>query len=502
MKKVAILTFVSLFAGWGVLAGEVEFQRGDQRAKIQSVRQGEMDYLLLNDLAAALGGQTSFDPQSQKATFTLGSHTLEITVFSPFVVLDKVTYNLSFSPVFDQGTFWLPAVTTTPVLEKMCGGRLFYSENDKVLRLEEAASNILDIQISRKQNGTLVEIVTAERMQAETYLSSPWLNVTVFGGRLVPSDFDGRKFPPLIAEVRAYQFDNSAQLAFRLARPIGNFRQTLTTDPFRVQVALEDTAQAADAFVPPPPPPKPKKQALAPVIRKIVVDAGHGGEDFGAIGKKKTKEKDVCLAIAHKLKNILLDDGRFEVIMTRADDIFIPLADRTKIANDAGADLFISIHANANRKRHIAGVTTYFLDVARNDEARALAVAENASIRFEQEEEENFEAMDDLSFILLDMVQNEHQKESEELSKLIQRELADSLGIPDKGVDQAGFFVLNRAYMPAVLVETAFISNPNEEKLLRKSEFREKIARGIYRGILAFKNRVERQAPKSTGIAN
>ncbi|MGH8005228.1 MAG: N-acetylmuramoyl-L-alanine amidase family protein [Limisphaerales bacterium] len=495
MKKVALLMLVTLFTDWTAHADEVEFQKGDQRAKIQSVRQGEMDYLLVNDLAAALGGQTSFDPQSQKALFTVGRHTLEITVFSPFVVLDKVTYNLSFPPIFDQGTFWLPAVTSAPVLEKICAGRLFFSENEKVLRLEEASSNILDIHVSRKQNGTLLEIVTAEGMQAETYLSSPWLNVTIFGGRLVPSDFDGRKFPPLVAEVRAYQFDNSAQLAFRLARPIGNYRQTLTTDPFRVQVALEDTAQIADTYIPPSPPPKPKKQALAPVIKKIVVDAGHGGEDYGAIGKKKTKEKDVCLAIAHKLKKILDESGQFEVIMTREDDTFIPLGDRTKIANDAGADLFISVHANANRKRHIAGVTTYFLDVARNDEARALAVAENASIRFEQEENEDFEAMDDLSFILLDMVQNEHQKESEELSKLIQQELADSLRVPDRGVDQAGFFVLNRVYMPAVLVETAFISNPNEEKLLRKGDFQEKIARGVYRGILAFKGKVERQTP-------
>lgn len=495
MKKVFILILAILPAVWTAQADELEFRKGEERAKIQSVRQGELDYLLLNDLAAALGGQTSFDPLSQKALFTIGSHTLEITVFSPYVVLDKVTHNLSFPPIFDQGTFWLPAVTSAPVLEKMCGGRLFYSENEKVLRLEEAASNILDIHISRKQNGTLLEIVTAEGLQAETYLSSPWLNVTLFGGRLVPSDFDGRSFPPLVAEVRAYQFDNSAQLAFRLARPIANYRQTLATDPFRVQVALEDTSRLADAFIPPPPPQKPKKPALAPIIRKIVVDAGHGGEDYGAVGKKKTREKDVVLDISLKLKKILETDGRFEVIMTREEDVFIPLGDRTKIANDAGADLFISIHANANRKRHIAGVTTYFLDVARNDEARALAVAENASIRFEQEEDEDFEAMDDLSFILLDMVQNEHQKESEELSKLIQRELADSLNIPDKGVDQAGFFVLNRAYMPAVLVETAFISNPNEEKLLRKKEFQEKVARGIYRGILAFKTQVERQAP-------
>jgi N-acetylmuramoyl-L-alanine amidase len=491
-KRIWLALFALVSVSW-LRAEEAVFQKKDQQTVLQYQRREEIDYLLLNDLASALDGRVDFDPQSQRATLTVGSHTLEITVFSPYVMLDKVSYSLSFAPLFEGGTFWLPAVTATPLLERITGGKLFWSEKDKVLKFEESASNILDVYISRRQNGTLLEIVISEPMQAEAYLSSPWLNVTFFGGRLVPSDFDGRKFPPLIAEVRAYQFDNSAQLAFRLARPIGSYRQAAATDPHRIQLALEDTAAVADTFIPPAP--KPKPPALATVIKKIVVDAGHGGEDNGAVGKKKTKEKDVCLGIALKLKKILEEDGRFQVILTREDDTFIPLGDRTKIANDAGADLFISIHANANRKRHIAGVTTYFLDAARNDEARTLAIEENASIRFEQDDRADVDEMNDLSFILLDMVQNEHQKESEELAKVIQRELADSLRIPDRGVDQAAFFVLNRAYMPAVLVESAFISNPPEEQLLRKKDFQEKIARGIYRGILAFKSKVERQTP-------
>ncbi len=492
MRRKAFFILAVLLAPVLMRAEDAVFQKENQQSTIQYQRRDEVDYLLLNDLASALEGQVEFDLQSQRATLTVGSHSLELIVSSPYAVLDKSPYNLSFAPLFEGGTFWLPAVTSVPILERITGGKLFWSDKDKILKFEPSAANILDIYISRRQNGTLLEIVTAEPMQAETYLSSPWLNVTFSGGRLVPSDFDGRKFPPLIAEVRAYQFDNSAQLAFRLARPIGNYRQASATDPYRIQIALEDTAAVADTFVPPPVP-KPKQPALSSLIQKVVVDAGHGGEDNGAIGKKKTKEKDVCLGIARKLKTILEEDGRFQVILTREDDTFIPLGDRTKIANDAGADLFISIHANANRKRHIAGVTTYFLDAARNDESRALAIEENASIRFEQDDRRDIDEVDDLSFILLDMVQNEHQKESEELAKLIQRELADSLRIPDRGVDQAAFFVLNRAYMPAVLVESAFISNPPEEQLLRKKDFQEKIARGVYRGILAFKSKVERQ---------
>ncbi len=493
MKK-AVLLILTLFFAASLWADEITFLNGGKENKIRYQRQGEIDYLLINDLAAALGGDIKFDPENQRATLTVGTHNLELMVFSPYVILDKVPFNLSYGPLFDQGTFWLPAITIVAALEKMTGGKFLYSENDKTLKLEESTSNILDVYTSRRQNGTLVEIVTAEAMQAETYFSNPWLNVTIFGGRLIPSNFDGKKFPPLIAEVRAYQFDNSAQLALRLTKPIGDYRQTKATDPFRIQIALEDTSALTDTTTIPIQ--KTKKTAPPPpAIKRIVVDAGHGGEDAGAIGKKRTKEKDVCLGIARKLADILQSDGHFEVVLTRKDDTFIPLADRTKIANEAGADLFVSVHANANRKRNLSGVTTYFLDVARNDESRALAVTENSSIRFEQNGAQNLEETDDLSFILLDMVQNEHQKESENLAKSIQKELADSLRTPDRGVDQAGFFVLNRAYMPAVLVETAFISNPPEEQLLRKKEFQEKIARGIYRGILAFKSKIERQAP-------
>jgi len=222
----------------------------------------------------------------------------------------------------------------------------------------------------------------------------------------------------------------------------------------------------------------------------IVLDPGHGGEDTGAKGPGGVLEKDVVLEISKKAAAWLRQDG-FKVILTREEDVFIPLGERTALANQKGADLFISIHANAAKRKQASGSETYFLSQAKNDEARAVAALENASLRFERPEIE-VESTDDLDFILLDLVQSEFLKESQNLAALIQDKLERHLPIPNRGVDQAGFFVLNKAYMPAVLVETAFISNSNEAKLLRKDSFQEKLARAIAEAVAQFKQKYEK----------
>jgi N-acetylmuramoyl-L-alanine amidase len=225
-------------------------------------------------------------------------------------------------------------------------------------------------------------------------------------------------------------------------------------------------------------------------IDLIVIDPGHGGEDTGAKGPGGVLEKEVTLQIAKKVAEALRDKG-FQVVLTRDEDVFIPLGERTALANRKGADLFISIHANAAKRKQASGSETYFLSRAKNDEARAVATLENASLRFEKPDFDT-EGGEDLDFILLDMVQNEYLKESQDLAALIQDNLEKHLPIPNRGVDQAGFYVLNKAYMPAVLVETAFISNANEAKLLKKDSFQDKIAQAITQAVGKFKDKYEK----------
>jgi N-acetylmuramoyl-L-alanine amidase len=234
----------------------------------------------------------------------------------------------------------------------------------------------------------------------------------------------------------------------------------------------------------------PEEALLVPSVYRIVIDPGHGGEDSGAVGRNGLIEKEVTLDIARKLQNLLQDAKNFPVVLTRDKDELIPLERRAEIANQNQADLFISIHANASKKRSARGSETYFLSAAKNEEARTAAALENSSLRFEQTSDSSRNSSD-LDFILMDLVQNEFLTESSDLASIIQKHLKKELTLPDRGVNQAGFVVLNTVYMPAVLVETAFISNPEEEALLKSDSFRQKIAQAIFESIMEFKKKYE-----------
>ncbi len=194
--------------------------------------------------------------------------------------------------------------------------------------------------------------------------------------------------------------------------------------------------------------------------------------------------------IARRLEDLLTEEPGLKVILTREADLLVPLEERTRIANRSAADLFISIHTNASTKRSARGCETFFLSAAKTDEARAVAALENSSTRFERSGDMTQEP-NDVDYILMDMVQSEYLRESQELAGMIQKRLDRSLSIPSRGVSQAGFVVLNKAYMPAVLVETAFISNSKEEGLLKKESFRQEIALALYQSVKEFIGKYE-----------
>lgn len=244
-------------------------------------------------------------------------------------------------------------------------------------------------------------------------------------------------------------------------------------------------AAAAGAAAPPD---AAGQQAPASARRLVVVDAGHGGVDPGARGPRGMREKDVTLAVARRLAALLSADPRLEVRMTRDSDTLIALRDRPRMANGwrsaGGADrpaLFISIHANAHRQASAHGYETYFLSEAKTADARRVAEMENAA---EQYEEPGEKPSDELSFIFQDLRQNLYLRESSDWAKMIQHRLGEVHPGPDRGVKQAGFVVLNGAFMPAVLVELGFITNPQEERLLahpgRQAEIASRLADSIH----------------------
>jgi N-acetylmuramoyl-L-alanine amidase len=216
-------------------------------------------------------------------------------------------------------------------------------------------------------------------------------------------------------------------------------------------------------------------------VRRVVIDPGHGGHDAGAVGKGGTREKDVSLSISRRLAEILEKAG-LEVWLTRRDDTFVRLEDRAKFANDNRGDLFISIHCNSARARMLKGVETYSLNTSSNRYSIRLAARENASSE---------RSISDLQYILADLATKANTEESGRLAQRVQQALVSSLRlrhpeVRDLGTKEALFYVLLGTKMPAILVETSYLSNPEEERRLRSKAYQEEIARAIAAGVEEF----------------
>lgn len=246
-------------------------------------------------------------------------------------------------------------------------------------------------------------------------------------------------------------------------------------------------------------PERPPSRA-APEKRVIVVDAGHGGPDRGMRGpiggSKRIYEADITLGVSKKLRDELKKRG-FDVVMTRTTDTLIALADRGHIANRARGSVFISVHVNAanprwRRPQDTRGFETYFLSTAKTDDERRVEEMENEAVKYEGEEE--IRGDDPLSFILNDMKQNEYLRESSDLAAAVQKSLA-AMPHPgsNRGVKQAGFKVLVTAYMPAVLVEIGFGTNPQEAAWLSSATGQNRIAEAIADAAAAYLERLDRR---------
>jgi N-acetylmuramoyl-L-alanine amidase len=238
---------------------------------------------------------------------------------------------------------------------------------------------------------------------------------------------------------------------------------------------------ATPAITPPPLEEKAKGRVRSGIgkIRRIVVDPGHGGHDPGAQGVGGTREKDVVLQIALRLAHRLKDELGLDVVLTRSTDVFLELQERTAIANKVGADLFVSIHANASLNRNSSGIETYYLNLAKTEKVAQLAAKENGT---------SLEKVSLLQAVLFDLMANYKLNDSAQLADEVQKAVyhkvsARYTGVKNLGVKQGPFYVLVGATMPSILVETAFVSNVREEARLNDTDYQECTAEGIFDGI-------------------
>jgi N-acetylmuramoyl-L-alanine amidase len=262
-------------------------------------------------------------------------------------------------------------------------------------------------------------------------------------------------------------------------------------DPFRIVIDVqgEETRPYEPAIAKKPPEEKPKKQEgkkelslakqLGLGVKRIIIDAGHGGKDPGAIGRNGMREKDIVLKLARILEGKVRNELGCQPVLTRGTDVFLPLEKRTAIANIEKADLFISLHVNAHKYTNVQGLETYFLNIALDEDSMNLAARENAT---------STKNISDLQMILNELMLNTKIHESSRLAEFVHRGLVSEIrggykNVADRGVRQAPFYVLIGAEMPAVLVEIGYITNPSDRKRLESNTYLTRVASGIVTGI-------------------
>jgi len=258
----------------------------------------------------------------------------------------------------------------------------------------------------------------------------------------------------------------------------GTLRASLLVDPHRLVLDLHRPVDEAL---------RENREELTP-LRTIVLDAGHGGHDPGAIGPAGLQEKELVLDVTRRVAKLVEERLGLKVLLTRDSDVFVPLRDRTSFANRQGADLFVSIHANAHRVAGTDGVETFFLSSEATDgAARQVALQENGAIQLEKTAGRGDGRADIVKTILWDLAQSEFQVESERLAAIVHDSVTQTLRMSNRGVKQAGFYVLGGAAMPAILLEIGFVTNPREERKLKDPRYRDELARAILAGLAEYK---------------
>ena len=440
-------------------------------------------YISALEYADAQKIRTIFYENKEKLEFRFQNHKLTISPHSSFIQINEIIYHMSLPVIFDGNDFFIPAEPFFNITNKIGLPRGLIDSSEKYIIMNSPQYNIQGVSIINKINGTAIIIKTKKYFSnnniAASITNAGWLNITIVDGKIDSLKIMETKLQNPILRIRNIQSSESAQISFLLKSKIDDFN--IETYENNISVFLRNSIDKNANKI--------RELRTKWLLDTIVIDAGHGGKDAGAIGIDGLQEKTVNLDIARRLGKLIETNLGIKVIYTRKEDIFIPLWERTKIANDAGGKLFISIHANSAHK-NVRGFETYLLRPGKTKDAIEVAQRENDVIQME-EHRHKYEKLSNDKLILYTMAQSSFMKESEFLAAEVQKELDKVLTSPNRGVKQAGFHVLVGASMPNILIESGFLSNKTEAQLLGKSRYRQKIAQAIFSALVNFKDKYE-----------
>lgn len=501
--KYQLLTTVILLLSGIILFSAVSWATPDRipvdwmndPSRIDSVNiERKAEYLMVDlvDLALIAGIPYRFNEGGNRMRLDFPSHQLIITARTPFVLLDGTLRQIPLEVIKSQNRMLMHITSAVELLAPNYPGEFYYDPSGPRFLIAPPRYDLLGVRF-QVQQGAVRAIITSNRLlECHTEaLPDGSVNILFPGGTIDTSGFDTESSEGYIRKISVIQTANDARIYFKPDSTLLYSHIDTDTDPPIYSVT----------FIPVSP-----NGPSVNVVKRldeerenweldlVVIDPGHGGKDPGAIGVTGSKEKDIALDVALRLRTELHKRG-IRTVMTRDRDVFIPLEKRTQIANSSGGKLFISLHCNSAKSRYAKGVETYFLAPTKTENAMNVAMRENSVIKYE-ESRDQYRDLTEENYILLSMAQSEFLRESQAFAGILQNTVCDGIKHKNRGVDQASFYVLIGASMPSVLFEMPFISNRDEEKKLKTKAFRQKIAEEICKGVMEFLRTSHQEANK------
>lgn len=482
MKRFLLPGVVALLAAASIVlaqtGGQATLRTASGDKPVAIVQQSGLTYFSATDVITALGG--TIQPDSAGYRVTLNN---TIAAFGPdtrFAVVRDDLIEMPAAPIISSGLPFVPWQFFNGFLGKAAEQEALWDPAAHVLTVRTRQQSIVAVQMSVTNVQGISKVVLTLSAPAEYAMAKD------ASGYLI------RFKAPLAAPFAEQAYDDphvahatfsGSELRIQLTSPevIGDAYKL--DNPFRVVLDLHKAAAPVQGGRPPQQLPGIKPAVEPAGIRTIVIDPGHGGKEVGAVGPGGLMEKEITLAVARKLSTALQSTINARVVLTRDDDSLVSLDQRTAIANQYKADLFLSIHMNAAVVKGAKGSETYFLSLEASDElAKRAAETENASNSVPKTG-----PSPDLKLILWDLAQQEYLQESSRFAQDIQEEMNGATGVQNRGVKQAPFKVLVGATMPAALVEVGFITNPDEEAKLKSEVFQDTMVDALVRAIQRYK---------------
>lgn len=530
LRNILILFVVLTSASFAQRLLKLSVDNNGSESTLSYISRNGSAFVSGKEIASLLNANTFYNPEAAKLEIKFPDYTIKLTAKNQFVILsrrsDNTTsiYQLPVSTLLIGEDVFLPMTYCENYFSLAYGKKIsfdnpskslsissepfsleqFYVKIEKQIEAEVVKSPEVDkkpadksatskydlyqLSIEDKSNGTLIRLKTSRKLPIPRHsINNKTLFVFFPNVSVSPEILNGVKGAGLVKSVKRVSVSQkNYQLEFLLDEGFSTSEAFMDIESNDIMITIHNKLFTA------------QDQTVTEVKSKwlfdtIVIDAGHGGKDPGAIGVTGVKEKDVNLKIALKLGSLLEKElPGVKVVYTRKTDQFIELYRRGKIANEAGGKLFISIHCNSTVKKNSnhRGFEVYLLRPGKTQDAIEIAEFENSVIKLE-DNPDRYQQLTDENFILVSMAHSQYMRYSERFSDLLNQEWKRGAEIPSLGVKQAGFYVLVGASMPSVLIEAGFLSNKNDEAYLNSAKGQNDIARSISNSVKKYRDHYE-----------